>query len=284
MIPEPRLRSGSPGLGEWLCAPSSRTTAGSASSKRDWGLRGNLGGFSSIFQGVPGARLPCRWERGQDLGFGLRRSPLLGFPSNLRVGFFIFWCFVFSQLSPCAAGVCWELGSRVFTQTAALWRCAALSPWPEGQGGTRRWHRLPPPPPAWERSHLSCQHRPLGRRADVCVLLHVGVRANLPLPRAGVALSRRAHGVFCRESFAVPFPLHPHPPRLQHRLHLFPLTQHLQDGSQLSMPVPVPCPLLAGRCHRARASSAGFGAFRGDVAVNFVAPLNGQALPASSQG
>lgn len=206
MIPAPRLRSGSPrlslglgGAGEQLRTPSGRTAAGSGSSKRARGLGLNLGGF---FQrsGHSWCSAPVQ-AVGAGAGFGIWAALRYGavpipsaevsIKSHSGGVFFLVFCFSMAFSLGCRGVL--GIAERVFTQPRrrrALWRCAALSPWwPEGQGGTRRWHRLPPPPPAWERSHLSCQHRPLGRRADVCVLLHVGVRASLPLPRADAAPS-----------------------------------------------------------------------------------------------
>lgn len=306
MIPAPRLRSGSPRLSLGLGgAGEQRGLApprGAGAWDLIWGIFPAFRAFlvlSSCAGGGSGCRI---WDLGFGLlsGTGLCPSPLPGFPSNLSGGgvwVFFFGVLFFHGFLPRLSGCAGNCGAGVYpaAETAALWRCAALSPWPEGQGGTRRWHRLPPPPPAWERSHLSCQHRPLGRRADVCVLLHVGVRASLPLPRADAAPSRRARGVFCRETFAVPFPVHPHPPRLRHRLHLFPLTQHLHGWLQalraafIRAPSALsPFPALSLQDDATESVPAQRGSVlsgsRGYVAVNFVASLNEQALPASSEG
>lgn len=206
MIPAPRLRSGSPrlslglgGAGEQLRTPSGCTAAGSGSSKRGRGLGFNLGGIFPAFRAFlvlsscAGSGSGCRiWDLGCSPVRGCARPLCRGFHQISRWWGVFFGVLFFHGFLPRLSGCAGNCGAGVYpaAETAALWRCAALSLWwPEGQGGTRRWHRLPPPPPAWERSHLSCQHRPLGRRADVCVLLHVGVRASLPLPRADAAPS-----------------------------------------------------------------------------------------------
>lgn len=182
-----------------LRTPSGRTAAESGSSKRGRGLGLNLGGF---FQrsGHSWCSAPVQ-AVGAGAGFGIWAALRYGAVPVPSAGVSIkshggggcfFGVLFFHGFLPRLSGCAGNCGAGVYpaAETAALWRCAALSPWwPEGQGGTRRWHHLPPPPPAWERSHLSCQHRPLGRRADVCVLLHVGVRASLPLPRADAAPS-----------------------------------------------------------------------------------------------
>lgn len=125
---------------------------------------------------------------------GLCHSPLPGLPSNLVVGFF-WWCFGLvlhgflstEVLSGCAG----NYGAGVYpaAETAALWRCAALSPWPEGQGGTWRWHRLPPPPPAWERCHLAVSAQAPGKACRrVCPLARGHASKPSSVPRAGMML------------------------------------------------------------------------------------------------
>lgn len=112
-----------------------------------------------------------------------------GASSNLVVGF---WCDFRMGFSPRAAvGACWESRSGCLPShgDGGMWRCVALSRWPEGQGGTQRCHRLPPPPPAWERCHVAVSAQALGKASRrVCPLARGGASTPSPVPRAGIML------------------------------------------------------------------------------------------------
>lgn len=196
MIPPPWLRPGSPrsptGAGVQPRAPTGCPTAGSGSSERAWDF------FWGIFPGLgvfTGAQPLCR-QRAQDAArawAALRHGALLlafaGASLKSCVGgwvllvfFILFWfCTAFSLLR------CWQgvlgITERVFIQLQRRWLCGGVRRCPHGRRG-REGPRdgiaaflLPRP---GKGAASSCQHRPLGKRADACVLLHVGVRASLP--------------------------------------------------------------------------------------------------------
>lgn len=226
----------------------------------------------------------------QDLGFGflsgtgLCPSPLLGFPANLMVsGGVFFGGLFFHGFLPPLPGCAGNCGAGVYpaAESAALWRCAALSPWPEGQGGTRRWHRLPPPPPAWERSHLLVSAQAPGKACRRVCPLARGRASKPPLFQGWSCSLLKSPRCFlpgdlccsflCSSpssspvALASPLPSHP----------AFPSASRMAPSPQCSFFL---CPQLLSlfpQCHRVRASSAGLGAFRGYVAVNFMASLNG---------
>lgn len=179
---DPAPRGPPPGLG---CSPTPQPAAPPRGLAPPRGPGTSFGGF---FQDLgcllvlsPCAGSGCRMQPGLGLlyGTGLCCLPLLGLPSNLVGGvgflvFFGFFLFLHGFLSAeVLAGCAGNYGAGVYpaAETVALWRCAALSPWPEGQGGTPRWHRRLPPPPAWERRHLAVSAQAPGKACRrVCPL------------------------------------------------------------------------------------------------------------------
>lgn len=95
-------------------------------------------------------------------------------------GVFLATCF-FMAFSMLCRGVL-GIPERVFTQPWRRRLCGGVRRCPcgwrgrEGPGDGIAFLLLPLP---GKEATFSCQYRPLGRCADVCVLLHVGVRASL---------------------------------------------------------------------------------------------------------
>lgn len=155
-----------------------RTPAGSGASKR---LGGLIWGYFSRIWGI------CSCEGG-GVGAGCGQCPGLccwGFPRP-RGGFSVGFGVVFAWVSPLAlpSGRAGNHGEAVYpaVETAGcggVRRCPGGRRGREGPGDAIAFLLLLLQP--GKDATLPCQHRPLGKRADVCVLSHAGVRACLPL-------------------------------------------------------------------------------------------------------
>lgn len=184
--------------GGQLRTPAVRAATGSGSSERGRGLGLHLGEFSRIRGIIYWCSTPAQVvEAGAGCDQGLGCSPAWGSAARLCQGFhqimwwaffwcvfvlfwFWFFCTAFSLLR-CCRGVL-GITEREFTQPwrqrlcgGVVRRCPRGRRGREGPGDGITFLLLPPP---GKDATSPCQHRPLGKRADVCVLLHVGVRAS----------------------------------------------------------------------------------------------------------
>lgn len=108
------------------------------------------------------------------------RALLLGLPQTSWWGFGV----IFARVSPLAlpSGRAGNHGAGVYPAMemagcGGVWRCPGGRRGREGPRDAIAFLLLLQP---GKDATSPCQHRPLGKRADVCVLSHVGVRARLP--------------------------------------------------------------------------------------------------------